>query len=67
MKIGDKYRIFYEEGNLNNARIHILAFVDNDMVVYKRWNREKQAWRYNVEHMSWFDLLKRKGWMKKVR
>ncbi len=58
-----KYKIFYNEGNPNNATIHIRAIVDNH-VVYKQWLHRR--WRYFMDSMYYFDGLDRDGYIKKV-
>jgi hypothetical protein len=55
LKIGKAYRIFFSEGNFNNKRIHIRAFVD-DNVVYCQWFKRKQMWLYYIENLYVFSL-----------
>jgi hypothetical protein len=61
LKQGEKYRIFYSEGNHNNKTVHIRAIVDNSQVVFKWWSRSKQRWIYKVEDMYYFKSLSRSG------
>ena len=67
MEIGKSYKIFYDEGNLNNKTIHVLAVVDDNMIVYKYWRRHKMTWNYTVEHISYFDLLETHRYLKEIK
>ena len=49
MKVDD---IFYMNKGLPGDKLykcHVLAIVDEDMVVYKYFGRRKQWWHYEVE------------------
>ena len=61
LKPGNKLRLFFDEGNINNKRIHIRAIIDDDYVVYKIWSRRKQIWYYQVEYIYFFKLLYEKN------
>lgn len=58
IQVGDKIRFYYSPNNVNNELIHIRAIVDGDQVVFRRWSREKQRWRYAVESMTYFEVSK---------
>jgi len=57
IKIGDKYKIFFDENNVNNEIIHIVGIIDNDMIVYKHYGEHKKRWFYKIEHKAYFKLL----------
>jgi len=67
MEIGEKYKLFYNEGNPNNKIIYIRAIVDKEWVVYKEriGNSMSKTWQYHIEHTTYFDLLKKKGVIEK--
>ncbi|MCO4819798.1 MAG: hypothetical protein KC517_09250 [Bacteroidetes bacterium] len=43
---------FYIRVGANKYKIHIVAVVDCDMVVYKYFGKHKQWWHYEIEHNS---------------
>lgn len=43
-------RIRYQDGNVNNATIHVRAFVDETAVVYKVF-RKGRGWVYEVRRL----------------
>jgi len=43
IKTGKKYKIYFNPDNINNKTIHILAIVDDDMVVFKYWGKHKHG------------------------
>ena len=51
---GEIYELFFNEGNVNNATIHIRAIVDNEMVVFRRWSEHKTDWTYEIVSIYWF-------------
>ena len=55
--IGKAYNINFGKGNPNNKKIHVLAVVDEDYYVCKYWQKYKQRWNYNVEHVGFLQLL----------
>lgn len=61
VEICKKYKIFWNENNVNNKIIHVRAIVDGDQVVYKEYWKSKKRWVYFVKEMQWFDMLKEKG------
>jgi len=64
VKVGDQYRIYYGEDNLNNVqRLHILAIIERQ-VMFKYWTR--RGWRYCLESSHWFKLLNEKGYLIKL-
>jgi hypothetical protein len=40
---------------------HIRAIVDEDMIVYRTWSREKKRWSYHVASRAGFELENRHG------
>lgn len=58
LKPGDKIKLFYNEGNLNNRVMHIRAIID-DQVVYRI--STKDGWVYRIQHMVDFDFMNKKG------
>ncbi len=55
MKVGDSFRALVS--GIPTYKIHIIAVVDTDYIVYKYFGRHKQWWHYKVEHRD-FVLLK---------
>lgn len=53
---GAKVKLFFGDGNINNATLHIRAIIDEDQVVFKRWLKHKQYWLYEVKDMYFFQL-----------
>lgn len=49
---GKSLERFYNDGNVNNATLHIRAIVDSDIVVYRVWVGRKQVWSYRVETLQ---------------
>lgn len=47
-KVGDRYVLHYNKGNINNSLFEIRAVVDKDYYVLKT------SYSYRVEHISWF-------------
>jgi hypothetical protein len=50
-KEGETYYVFIGVGK--PYKIHIVAVVDEDMVVYKYYGRHKQRWHYAVRHREY--------------
>ena len=50
VKIGDTFKIL--AGTPKPYKAHVVAIVDEDMVVYKWYGRHKQWWHYKVEHID---------------
>jgi len=63
LKPGSKWRIFFNEGNINNHLAHIRAIVDDEWVVWKIWVRGH--WVYKVRHIHYFYLLDGTGVLRK--
>lgn len=63
LQLGNKVKVFINEGNPNNRLIHIRAIVDGDQVVYKYWRKHKQYWQYAVESTLYFELQYNDGWL----
>lgn len=55
LKVGERYSIFYNEGNINNIDIEIRAIVDNYIVVYKLLKNHC----YCTEKLMYFNLIYR--------
>jgi hypothetical protein len=66
MQIGHKYQIYFTPNNINNKTVHILAIVDDDMIVFKYWLEGKQRWVYLVEWIGLFDLYEKNGNIKEI-
>ena len=47
--------------NMANRILHILALVDEDMVVYKYWHKKRRRWTYKVEWAGIFQMDYEKG------
>jgi len=67
VEVGQKYRLFWNKNNINNATIHVRAIVDEYTVVYKKWLRHKNRWCYVVDDISYLSILKEQGVLKQVR
>lgn len=55
-KIQPKKKIRLVHNNTNSDLLHILAIVDDDMVVVKKWGKHRQRWFYQVESLYYFWL-----------
>lgn len=53
-QIGDTYRIYFNERNINNKTIHIRGIVD-DIFVIRYWLKRKQRWYYACEPIEYFE------------
>jgi hypothetical protein len=51
-KIGERYVLHYNKGNINNKLIEIKAIVDKDYYVIKSRHG------YSVEYKTWFEVNK---------
>lgn len=60
---GQKVKVFYNEGNINNQIRHIRAVVDGEFIVYRVWSRRK-GWQYCIEHRYGFEYKYEKGVLK---
>jgi hypothetical protein len=60
---GRAVRVDYGEGHRANRLLHIRAIVDEEQVVYRRWNR-KLGWIYRVDEWGWFEVLAEEGRLK---
>jgi hypothetical protein len=56
MNEGEKYKIYYNKGNINNMTIEIRAIVDDTYVVFKT---HKGA--YKMENLSYFEMMEKQG------
>ena len=45
---GQKWRIDFGKGNINNKTIHVCAIVDGH-IVYKYWLKHKQRWAHSID------------------
>ena len=64
-KVGDKLRIYFDENNRNNRLLHVLAIVD-DRVMVKYWKKHKHGWIYDIEPVLYLRDLQEFGHLKKV-
>jgi hypothetical protein len=53
---GQKIKVFYGEGNINNEIRHIRAIVDNDFIVYRVWSKRNRMWMYNIADKYNFEV-----------
>jgi hypothetical protein len=51
---GQRIKVFYHEGNINNEIRHIRAIVDKEYIVYRVW--QKNHYSYRVAHKYEFEL-----------
>jgi hypothetical protein len=66
LEIGKSYKLFFGEGNINNKIIHVLAIVDDDMVVYKWYGFRKTRWFYIVDSKYLLELYEKDGSLKEI-
>ena len=65
IQVGDTYKLFYGDNNINNIKkIHILAIVDDYMIIYKFWG--KRSWAYKVEYEYKFESGIESGFITKT-
>lgn len=69
---GQKYRIEYPNikfglTNPNNKKIHILAIVDKNQVVFKWFCKAIQRWIYNIETIYFFESHFKDNYLIKVK
>jgi len=58
IQVGDKYEVYYGPKNPNNIKkLHVLAVVDEDVIVYKLWNKYRKRWIYKVDAIGYLDYL----------
>ena len=55
LRVGDKVRLYYGEGNPNNRLYHVRAIVDG-MYVLRHWGYRKRQWIYTVESPLYFQV-----------
>lgn len=67
MQPGKKLRLFFQEGNPNNATINIRALVDEDEIVYRSWLYRKQHWGYRVDWIYMFWLYYKDGHLSEAK
>lgn len=60
-KIGYKYKIFYNKGNVNNQIIHLRGIIDGDIYVYCYWRKSKRYYDYKVESATYLAMLIKDG------
>jgi hypothetical protein len=53
-KVGESYRVYYNEGNRNNRVIHVRAIVDDEYVVIRYWSYRQKDWMYRLEWVGYF-------------
>lgn len=67
LKPGVSVRIFYNEGNRNNRRIHIRAIVDDAYFVCRQWSRKYQDWWYSLYSIYRLELLVEGGRLRDIK
>jgi len=68
LKVGDKIRVHYGAGNLNNKIIHVRTVgIDDEWLVYRVWSERRQGWRYFVESYYYFEEGFKSGVYKVVK
>ncbi len=55
--------IYYNPGNLNNCKIEVRSVVDDHYIVFRRWSIKLDQWFYKMEHISYFELLAKEGYL----
>jgi hypothetical protein len=56
LKPGDRFRHPFLKGPNFRPKCHIVAFVDEDHVVFKWYGRHKQWWHYEVRHVDFLEM-----------
>ena len=62
-KKGNKLKIFFSDKHPNNGNLEVRAIVDREIVVARSLN----TGRYSLETLTYLQLLKREGILKKGR
>lgn len=55
---GEKYKLFYQKGNINNCIIEIRGVIDDEYIVFRVKHRTKKEWIYCIEWIYWFEARK---------
>lgn len=63
LAVGQKFNIFYGEGNPSNRKIEVRAIVDGKWIVIRR--RDKKNC-YSIEPRCYFDVLQSQGFLRLV-
>jgi hypothetical protein len=66
VKVGNKLKVFYNEGNSNNETIHIRGIIDKDQVIVRKWINHCKDWKYRIEWIYWFEILLKDKQVKKI-
>ena len=66
VKEGYTYRIYYNKGNPNNKRIHVRAIIDQHQVVYAKWSKRWQCYRYFCQSLYEFGMMVDDGFLKRM-
>jgi hypothetical protein len=65
---GDILHLFYQKGNPNNKRIHVIAIIEAEkLIVSKHWLKHKKRWCFEVSECSCFWHSFRGGYMKFIK
>jgi hypothetical protein len=54
-KVGDIYPLFRGPGK--PYKIHVVAVVEDSMIVFRWYGRHKKWWHYEIEHRNLLSLL----------
>lgn len=58
LAVGQTYKMFFSANNPNNKeRIEIRAIVDGEWIVWSFKTKHDREFRYEMEHLLWFELL----------
>lgn len=63
VKPGASLWIYYNEGNINNRKIHVRAIVDERQVVFRWWSPGRRRWVYKIEDVYYFYTLGKDGFL----
>ena len=55
-KVGDHFHKLIASSMLRRYKCHIVAIVDDVMIVYKWYGKHKQWWHYEVEHKKIIEI-----------
>lgn len=61
LKSGNKVEMFFNEGNRNNKIIEVREVVDEDYIVYRVYDDEKEEYDYHIQYVYFFYLCDREN------
>ena len=65
LKVGDKLRFFYQEGNVNNCLYHVRGIVDETRIVVRWW--AKKCWKYKIMDLYFIEISRENVTIEKAK